>query len=114
MEGVPGQPSLKLNSPAVLPLPHLYFEVEVNKKAKGCTYYQGYWLSIWGHGSSLWGTFPIGRVIAAFESRRRMLKHQAVLLEQDNVEFKVTTSMNPAIFLQVSEEAQRPLYHDCL
>ncbi|TRZ10326.1 hypothetical protein HGM15179_016786 [Zosterops borbonicus] len=43
-----------------------------------------------------------------------MLKYQVALLEQYNVEFKVTTTLNPAMFLQASEEAQRPLYHDCL
>lgn len=43
-----------------------------------------------------------------------MLKYQIVLVEQNNVEFKVTPSVNPAMFLQASEEAQRPLYHDCL
>lgn len=52
--------------------------------------------------------------IAISETRRRMLKSQVVLLEQDNVEFKVNTSMNSAIFLQASEEARRPLYHDRL
>lgn len=37
-----------------------------------------------------------------------MLEYQVVLLEQDKVEFRVTTSLNPTTFLQASEEAQRP------
>lgn len=44
----------------------------------------------------------------------RMLQYQVALLEQDNAEFKVTTTLNPAVFLQVLEEAQRPLDYDCL
>lgn len=43
-----------------------------------------------------------------------MLKYQVALLEQDNVELKVTTALNPAIFLQASEEAWIPLCNDCL
>lgn len=36
-----------------------------------------------------------------------MLEYQVVLLKQDKVEFRVTTSLNPTMFLQASEEAQR-------
>lgn len=43
-----------------------------------------------------------------------MLKYQVALLEQYNVELKVTTTLNPTMFLQASEEAQRSLYHDSL
>lgn len=41
-----------------------------------------------------------------------MLKYQVAPLEQDNVELKVTTALNPDTFLQASEEAQILLCHD--
>jgi len=42
-----------------------------------------------------------------------MLKYQAVLLEQDNVELKTTTVVNPAMFL-LMENPTESLEHDCL
>ncbi|GAB0207054.1 protein NYNRIN-like [Grus japonensis] len=43
-----------------------------------------------------------------------MLKYQVVLLEQDDVELKVTSAVNPAMFLTLNEESEEPLSHDCL
>ncbi len=45
-------------------------------------------------------------------SPSRMLKHHIVLLEQDDVKSKTTTTINPAIFLSSIEE--EVLRHDCL
>jgi len=42
-----------------------------------------------------------------------MLKYQAVLLEQDDVELKTTTVVNPAMFL-LMENPTENLEHDCL
>jgi len=46
-------------------------------------------------------------------SPRRMLKYQVVLLEQDDVELKTTTIVNPAMFLS-TENPTENLEHDCL
>ncbi|KAK4810940.1 hypothetical protein QYF61_013348 [Mycteria americana] len=45
-------------------------------------------------------------------SPSRMLKYQVTLLEQDDVELKTTTAVNPAMFL--SSEMGESLHHDCL
>ncbi|KAK4815923.1 hypothetical protein QYF61_010180 [Mycteria americana] len=45
-------------------------------------------------------------------SPRRMLKYQVTLLEQDDVELKTTTVVNPAMFLSL--EVGESLHHDCL
>jgi len=42
-----------------------------------------------------------------------MLKYQVVLLEQDEVELKTTTIVNPAMFLS-TENPTESLEHDCL
>jgi len=46
-------------------------------------------------------------------SPSRMLKYQVVLLEQDDVELKTTTIVNPAMFLS-TENPTENLEHDCL
>jgi len=46
-------------------------------------------------------------------SPSRMLKYQAVLLEQYDVELKTTTVVNPAMFLSM-ENPTGSLEHDCL
>ncbi|XP_075566440.1 LOW QUALITY PROTEIN: uncharacterized protein LOC142593528 [Pelecanus crispus] len=45
-------------------------------------------------------------------SPSRMIKYQAVLLERDNVELKVTTTLNPATLILLPGETE--LEHDCL
>ncbi|KAK4807172.1 hypothetical protein QYF61_024292 [Mycteria americana] len=45
-------------------------------------------------------------------SPSRMLKYQVTLLEQDDVELKTTTAVNPAMFLSL--EMGESLHHDCL
>ncbi|KAK4806435.1 hypothetical protein QYF61_013928, partial [Mycteria americana] len=45
-------------------------------------------------------------------SPSRMLKYQVTLLEQDDVELKTATAVNPAMFL--SSEMGQSLRHDCL
>ena len=42
-----------------------------------------------------------------------ILKYQVVLLEQDEVEFKTTTIVNPAMFLSTANPTES-LKHDCL
>ncbi|GAB0206309.1 hypothetical protein GRJ2_003096500 [Grus japonensis] len=39
---------------------------------------------------------------------------QVMLLEQDDVELKVTSAVNPAMFLAMNEESEESLSHDCL
>ena len=46
-------------------------------------------------------------------SPRRTLKYQVVLLEQDDVELKTTTIVNPAMFPS-TENPTGSLEHDCL
>ncbi|OPJ68580.1 hypothetical protein AV530_000001 [Patagioenas fasciata monilis] len=46
-------------------------------------------------------------------SPSRMLKYQAVLLEQDDVALKTTNLVNPAVFLSAKVEEEN-LTHDCL
>ncbi|KAK4831058.1 hypothetical protein QYF61_014990, partial [Mycteria americana] len=43
-----------------------------------------------------------------------MLKYQVILLEQDDVELKTTTAINPAMFLNSEVRDSEPLHHDCL
>ena len=45
-------------------------------------------------------------------SPQRLLKYQAIMLEQDNVEITVTNVINPASFL--SGNQGDPVHHDCL
>ncbi|KAK4807131.1 hypothetical protein QYF61_018472 [Mycteria americana] len=47
-------------------------------------------------------------------SPSRMLKYQVILLEQDDVELKTTTAINPAMFLNSEVRDSEPLHHDCL
>ena len=47
-------------------------------------------------------------------SPSRMLKYQVMLLEQDDVELKVTSAVNPAMFLAMNEESEESLSHDCV
>lgn len=43
-----------------------------------------------------------------------MLKYQVFLLKQDDVELKITTVLNPAMFLESVPECQEALQHYCL
>ncbi|PKU33659.1 protein nynrin-like [Limosa lapponica baueri] len=47
-------------------------------------------------------------------SPSRMLKYQVVLLEQDDVELKTTTTLNPAMVLSSEVKDGEQLYHACL
>ncbi|XP_025903866.1 uncharacterized protein LOC112954820 [Nothoprocta perdicaria] len=60
-------------------------------------------------------------VISALEQKgghwlspSRMLKYQVVLLDQDDVELKTTTAINPAMVLNSELRDSEPLCHDCL
>lgn len=43
-----------------------------------------------------------------------MLRYQVVLLEQDDVELKMTAAMNPAVFLDPKAVGEGALTQDCL
>lgn len=43
-----------------------------------------------------------------------MLKYQSVLVEQEDVELKVTTVVNPAQVLNTPMQGEEQLTHDCL
>uniref|UniRef100_A0A8B9ND86 Reverse transcriptase RNase H-like domain-containing protein n=1 Tax=Accipiter nisus TaxID=211598 RepID=A0A8B9ND86_9AVES len=46
-------------------------------------------------------------------SPSRMLKYQVVLLEQDDIDLKTTSIVNPAVFLS-TDQVESPPEHDCL